>query len=91
MFSTFSLTGKTYFSKFSEFLGEGKGAGLFTLKRLRVFKPLRESECAVSGGNKLINGKNFDINFRKITIPNFCILKIHLKIQEYYIGIADFL
>ena len=35
-----------------------------------TFKEFSEIECAVSGGNKLINGINLDINFRKIIIPN---------------------
>ena len=34
-------------------------------------------ECAVSGGNKLISGRNLDSNFRKI---NFPIIQINIII-----------
>ena len=35
-----------------------------------AFKEFSEIECAVSGGNKLTNGINLDINFKKIILPS---------------------
>ena len=44
------------------FSTETNGVASLNLKSLKIFREFNEIECAVSGGNKLNNGINLDIN-----------------------------